>query len=49
MAEFYKHIFQPFQKLWIEQKKKSAMVTLIQSFALKHFEGTLKKMSPLLQ
>jgi len=45
MAEFYKHLFQPFQKIWIEQKKKSAMINLIQSFAIKHFDGVLKKMS----
>ncbi len=45
MAEFYKHMFQPYQKVWIEQKKRSAMISLIQQFAMEHFEGILKKMS----
>ncbi|CDW83548.1 UNKNOWN [Stylonychia lemnae] len=44
MAEFYKLLFQPFQKLWIEQKKKSAMSALLQSFASRHFESTLSKL-----
>ena len=49
MAEFYKLMFQPFQKLWVEQKKKSAMTSLLESFAQKHFEALLKQLSPLCQ
>jgi hypothetical protein len=26
MSEFYKLLFQPFQKQWVEQKKKSSML-----------------------
>lgn len=44
MAEFFKLLFQPFQKIWIEQKKKSAMAQLLHSFAMKHFENVLTKM-----
>lgn len=44
MAEFYKLLFQPFQKVWIEQKKKSAMASLLSAFAMKHFESVLNKL-----
>ncbi len=44
MAEFFKCLFQPFQKIWIEQKKKSAMAQLLHSFAVKHFETVLTKL-----
>ena len=44
MAEFYKLLFQPFQKVWIEQKKKSAMSNLLYSFASKHFEVMMNKL-----
>ena len=33
MAEFYKWLFQPFQKVWLDQKKRGAMHNLLQSFA----------------
>lgn len=45
MAEFYKLLFQPFQKMWIEQKKKSAMTNLLQSFAARHFDTVISKFS----
>eukprot|EP00347_Sterkiella_histriomuscorum_P007809 403347478 len=46
MAEFFKSLFQPFQKMWIEQKKKSPMTQLLHSFAVQHFESTLSKLPP---
>ncbi|TNV71972.1 hypothetical protein FGO68_gene2458 [Halteria grandinella] len=39
MSEFYKLLFQPFQRLWIEQKKRTSMATLLNDFAMKHFES----------
>ena len=39
MSEFYKLLFQPFQRLWIEQKKRSSMTALLHEFATKHFES----------
>jgi hypothetical protein len=46
MAEFFKLLFQPFQKQWIEQKKRSAMSNLMQAFAAEHFSPLLQKLSP---
>jgi hypothetical protein len=46
MAEFFKLLFQPFQKQWIEQKKRSAMSNLMQAFAAEHFEPLISKLSP---
>ena len=46
MAEFYKQLFQPYQKQWVEQKKKSAMANLMQSFAIKNFEHILLQLHP---
>ena len=45
MAEFYKMLFQPFQRVWIEQKKKSPMTTLLQSFASKYFDEVLGRLT----
>ena len=45
MSEFYKLLFQPFQKLWIEQKKRSSMAALLHSFATKHFESIFGQLS----
>ena len=45
MSEFYKLLFQPFQKTWIDQKKKSSMTMLLHNFALKHFETIYAKMN----
>jgi hypothetical protein len=41
MAEFFKLLFQPFQKQWIEQKKRFAMSNLMQAFAAEHFSPLL--------
>jgi hypothetical protein len=45
MAEFYKHLFTPFQKLWSDKKKKITMIELLQSFAKQHFELLNGKLS----
>ena len=37
MAEYFKHLFQPFLKLWIEEKKKMQMSELIAQFAEQYF------------
>ncbi len=42
MAEFYKLQFQPFQKLWVEQKKQTSMTSLLETFAKIHFEELLQ-------
>lgn len=45
MSEFYKLLFQPFQKTWIDQKKKSSMTLLLHNFALQHFDAIYSKMN----
>lgn len=37
MGEFFKQLFQPFQRQWLEQRKRSNMDELIISFAETHF------------
>jgi len=44
MAEFYKSLFAPFQRSWLEQKKRSAMSNLLSAFASKHFAGVLERL-----
>lgn len=45
MSEFYKLLFSPFQKQWVEQKKKSSMSALLIAFASKHFEAIFTKLN----
>jgi len=45
MAEFYKLLFNPFQKQWVEQKKRSAMNNLISAFASQYFQPLLNALS----
>lgn len=45
MSEFYKLLFQPYQKQWVEQKKKSSMVALLQAFATQNFDTIYTKMN----
>lgn len=45
MSEFYKLLFQPFQRTWVEQKKKSSMLGLLQNFAIQHFSSIFSKLS----
>lgn len=41
MAEYFKLTFQPYQKLWIEQRRKTDLKVLIQSYAEQNFKQVL--------
>ncbi|TNV80726.1 hypothetical protein FGO68_gene16530 [Halteria grandinella] len=41
MAEYYKQTFQPYQKLWIEQRRKTDLKVLIQQYAEANFQQVL--------
>lgn len=36
-SEYFKHIFHPYQKEWVDQRKKADMSRLLQIFAQKYF------------
>eukprot|EP00347_Sterkiella_histriomuscorum_P023107 403335920 len=37
VSEYFKHLFSPYQKSWVEQRKKTCIKTLIAEFAQKYF------------
>lgn len=41
MAEFFKMTFQPYQRLWIEQRRRTDLKVLIEQYAKRNFEGVL--------
>jgi hypothetical protein len=45
MSEFYKQMFAPFQKQWVDQKKRSSMLQLLHAFASKNFEAIFCKLN----
>jgi hypothetical protein len=45
MAEFFKTLFNPYHKAWLDQKKKSPMQSLLSDFAHTHFESLLPNMN----
>jgi len=45
MSEFYKLLFAPFQKQWVDQKKKASVPQLLHSFALINFEVIYSKLN----
>ena len=50
MSEFFKTLFNPYHKLWLEQKKKSAMQGLLADFAQTHFGQLMAEMTvPMVQ
>jgi len=47
MAEFYKTLFAPYHKQWLESMKKQALPNILSAFAMKFFEDIMSKMSSL--
>ena len=45
MSDFYKQLFAPYLKIWIEQKKTIDMQALVQDFANAYFASLLTKMT----
>jgi len=44
MAEFFKQLFNPYHKIWVDSRKKSNMNDHIQEFAYKYFGDVLSKL-----
>jgi len=45
MSEFFKHIFQPFQRQWLEEKKATDMEEVLTCFMKQHFSKICSKLS----